>query len=48
MNNLTETPKMTSEMVESTWASICYFLQFLDPDITKMAKGLLECLYLKI
>ena len=34
---------MTSEMVESSWASIGYFLYQLNPDIKR-----LECLHLKI
>ena len=39
--------KMTSEMVKSAWASIGYFLYYLDPDIQRIARRL-EHLHLKI
>ena len=38
---------MTSEMVESTWACIGFFLQHLDPDIRKITRRLVH-LHLKI
>ena len=38
---------MTSEMVESTWATIGYFLYQLDPDIRRVVRRL-EYLHLKI
>ena len=39
-NDQTQPPKMTSKMVESTWASIGYFLFQLDPDIRKLIRRL--------
>ena len=38
---------MTCKIVESAWASIGYFLQYLDPDIGRIARRL-ERRHLKI
>ena len=39
-NNLTQPLKMTSEMVETSWARIQYFLHHLDPDVRKITRKL--------
>ena len=44
-NNLTQPLRMTSKMVENTWATIGYFLHHLDLDIRKKTR--LECLHLE-
>ena len=36
--NLTNPPKMTTEMVESVWANMGYFLHHLDPNIREIRK----------
>ena len=41
-NNLTQPPKMTSEMVESTLANIGFFLYQLDPEVRRLMRRL-EC-----
>ena len=38
---------MTSEMVESAWANIGFFLYQLDPEVRRLVRRL-ECLHLKI
>ena len=46
-NDVTPLPKMTTKMMESTWANIGFFLYQHDPDIRRLVRRL-ECLYLKI
>ena len=46
-NDLTGVPKITSEMVESAWPNIGFFLYQFDPEVRRRVRRL-ERLYLKI
>ena len=43
-NDLPRPPKMTGEMVESTWANIGFLLYQLDPKIRKLVRRLISSL----
>ena len=45
-NDLTQSPNLTNEMIESAWANIGFFLYQLDPELRRLVRRL-ERLHLK-